>query len=249
MGASPSAGGRRPTPWSRRSGSAALGLLVVVLIALTSCGNDADDGGATPAGSRMLPIDDMEVHVVQRGLPAANAPLTVLFLHGASYTSRTWADRGVLDRVVDAGFRAVAVDLPGFGDSPATDRDPAAVLAALVTAVAPPGRVVVVSPSMSGRFSLALLAQPDPPALAGFVAVAPVGIDSFRRTADAPALPSLLVWGENDDVIPRSQADVLAAQLPGSRLELIPGAGHAPYDDEPDAFADVLIPFLRTLTG
>ena len=88
-----------------------------------------------------------------------------------------------------------------------------------------------------------------PPALAGFVAVAPVGIDSFRRTADAPALPSLLVWGEHDDVIPRSQADVLAAQLPGSRLEVIPGASHAPYDDEPDAFADVLLPFLRTLTG
>lgn len=179
-----------------------------------------------------------------------DAPLTVLFLHGASYGARTWAERGVLDRVSAGGYRGVAVDLPGYGDSPdiaGADIDPATFLAKLIDSVERADQVVLVSPSMSGRYSLALLAQRPELGLAGFVAVAPAGIDTFDRPPAAPVIPSLLVWGADDDVIPRDQADELLAELPGSRLEVIPSAGHAPYDDQPDAFSDVLLTFLRRL--
>ena len=42
----------------------------------------------------------------------------MLFLHGQAYSSQIWDDRGILDDVVDAGYRAVAVDLPGRGGTP-----------------------------------------------------------------------------------------------------------------------------------
>ena len=49
--------------------------------------------------------------------------VTVVFLHGKSYTSRIWDDRKILDRVAQAGWRAVSVDLPGYGDTPELSDD------------------------------------------------------------------------------------------------------------------------------
>ena len=40
---------------------------------------------------------------------------TVVFLHGARFTSDVWNEIGVLDIVANQGYHAVAPDLPGFG--------------------------------------------------------------------------------------------------------------------------------------
>ncbi len=59
----------------------------------------------------------MEVHdgIAYREEGPADAP-TALLVHGYPESSFMW--RGVLGAVVEAGWRAVAPDLPGFGDSP-----------------------------------------------------------------------------------------------------------------------------------
>ncbi len=44
---------------------------------------------------------------------AGSARGSVLFLHGANYTSQRWEEMGTLHLVANMGFRAVAVDLPG----------------------------------------------------------------------------------------------------------------------------------------
>jgi pimeloyl-ACP methyl ester carboxylesterase len=173
--------------------------------------------------------------------------LTVVFLHGATFTAEVWDRTGLLDRVAHAGYRAVAVDLPGFGRSPATHRPPAEVLAAFIRRVASPDRVVLVSPSMSGRFSLAMLAEQPDVQLAGFVPVAPIGTEDFHRASDAPPIPTLAIWGVDDDVVPVSGAAALRRQLPGARLVLIPNAGHAAYKDEPERFGTTLLRFVASL--
>lgn len=43
--------------------------------------------------------------------------VSVLLLHGARYTSSTWVDLGTLTALANAGYRAVAVDLPAHGSS------------------------------------------------------------------------------------------------------------------------------------
>lgn len=218
---------------------------VAVLLGSTGCSDDPEP----VAGTTTVQAGGVAFHAVVREPepdPATDT-LTVLFLHGGSYTSRIWAERGVLDRVAGAGHRAVAVDLPGSGATDATDAPPAAVLGALVEAVGPAGRVVVVSPSASGRYSLALLAEPSDEPLAGFVAVAPVAIRGFAPDPSVADIPALLVWGEDDDVIPLTEADVLRARLPNSELIEVPGGSHAPYDDQPEAFTEILLDFLARL--
>src|SRR5688572_25069784 len=44
--------------------------------------------------------------------------LPVLLLHGQRFHSKTWKELGTLDRLAKEGFRAIALDLPGFGASP-----------------------------------------------------------------------------------------------------------------------------------
>lgn len=217
--------------------------LAVSATAVAGCSKDEREPAV---GATIIDLDGLKVQTISRGPvhPKPGPRLTVLFLHGASFTSRIWDDRGIIDGVVDAGYWAVAADLPGFGRTPKAERPKEEFLAELVEAVAPPGEVVVVSPSKSGEWSLAMLERlPDVP-LAGFVGVAPIGITAFERPADAPELPALLIWGEDDQNVPIEKAHELEAKLPGSRLEVVAGAGHAVYDDDPEGFLRVLLPFL-----
>jgi len=57
-------------------------------------------------------------------------------------------------------------------------------------------------------------------------------------------LPVLLIWGEEDRLLPVSRAREAARQLPGARLEVIEGAGHTPQAERPDRFNRVLEDFL-----
>jgi len=60
----------------------------------------------------------------------------------------------------------------------------------------------------------------------------------------AEGLPTLIVWGRRDAVIPVEHAHHAARLIPGAQLEVFDGAGHFPYDDQPRRFTDVLIEFL-----
>lgn len=62
------------------------------------------------------------------------------------------------------------------------------------------------------------------------------------------SLPTLLIWGARDPIIPVAHAHVAHAALPTSRLEIIDTAGHFPHHSEPARFATVLADFLATTT-
>jgi pimeloyl-ACP methyl ester carboxylesterase len=60
----------------------------------------------------------------------------------------------------------------------------------------------------------------------------------------AETLPLLIVWGENDPIIPVAHAHEAHAQLPGSRLEIFEDAGHVPQLERPGRFIAVLERFV-----
>ncbi len=67
--------------------------------------------------------------------------------------------------------------------------------------------------------------------------------DSYDRL---PALerPTLIVTGDGDRVIPGSSSDVLHARIPGARLEVVAGAGHLFFVEQPEPTARLLEEFL-----
>jgi pimeloyl-ACP methyl ester carboxylesterase len=58
--------------------------------------------------------------------------------------------------------------------------------------------------------------------------------------------PSLVVWGDDDKVVPISAAERFKAALPNSRLEIVKGAGHAVEMEKPADLANLVLPFLAT---
>jgi pimeloyl-ACP methyl ester carboxylesterase len=59
-------------------------------------------------------------------------------------------------------------------------------------------------------------------------------------------IPTLIVWGARDGIIPVDHAYAAHEAIPGSRLEIIEGAGHFPHVEEPVRFVEVLTDFVRT---
>jgi pimeloyl-ACP methyl ester carboxylesterase len=58
------------------------------------------------------------------------------------------------------------------------------------------------------------------------------------------AVPTLLIWGENDPLGGADVAQAAAASIPGARLELL-AAGHAPWLGHPDRTATLVRDFAR----
>jgi len=59
-------------------------------------------------------------------------------------------------------------------------------------------------------------------------------------------LPTLIVWGDADPIIPVEHGRAAHEAMPGSRLEVFPGVGHYPHAEAPERFAEVLLEFLST---
>jgi pimeloyl-ACP methyl ester carboxylesterase len=62
----------------------------------------------------------------------------------------------------------------------------------------------------------------------------------------AQAVPTLIVWGDHDTIIPVEHAYAAHEAMPGSRLEIFPGIGHFPQSEDPQHFVDVLADFVDT---
>jgi pimeloyl-ACP methyl ester carboxylesterase len=91
----------------------------------------------------------------------------------------------------------------------------------------------------------------DPHARRAFVHTVRSVIDPSGQRVDArdrlylsQEVPSLIVWGEEDPIIPVAHGRRAHDLMPGSRLEVLPGAGHFPFNDDPGRFAAVLRDFI-----
>ena len=56
--------------------------------------------------------------------------------------------------------------------------------------------------------------------------------------------PTLVVAGDRDRTVPLAAKAWLAAAIPGARLAVVPGSGHATPFDQPDVFNRLLLEFL-----
>ena len=57
-------------------------------------------------------------------------------------------------------------------------------------------------------------------------------------------LPTLLVWGEHDAMVPVGIGQLYRQAIPGARLTVIKRCGHAVYMERPDAFLSEVLVFL-----
>src|SRR4051794_8393391 len=71
-------------------------------------------------------------------------------------------------------------------------------------------------------------------------------IDARDRLYLSADVPTLVVWGERDRIIPMQHGRQAADLMPHSRFEVIPGAGHFPFNYDPERFAGLLREFIAS---
>ncbi len=191
---------------------------------------------------RQLVIGGAKVHYLEAG---DNSDPDVLFLHGMKFSSQTWNDLGTLDFFESKGFHPIAVDLPGFGKSDDLSMEKDAILLALMENLAP-AKPVIVAPSFSGGYSLPVVAD-DPSCLSGFVAIAPTNIPDYAERLKGNPLPTLAIWGSNDEIVPVENADLLCRSMANIRKIVFKDAGHPCYLTETEEFHRELLAFFRSV--
>jgi pimeloyl-ACP methyl ester carboxylesterase len=71
-----------------------------------------------------------------------------------------------------------------------------------------------------------------------------VAADHLRDHLKDIHVPTLIVWGENDKIIPIASADYIHRTITGSKLITVPQCGHAPGMEKPKEYLDIVLPFL-----
>jgi pimeloyl-ACP methyl ester carboxylesterase len=71
-------------------------------------------------------------------------------------------------------------------------------------------------------------------------------VSATDRLYLAALMPSLVIWGDRDPLIPVEHAQVAHRALPHNRLEIFEGAGHFPQLHDPMRFAYTLIEFMES---
>lgn len=68
-------------------------------------------------------------------------------------------------------------------------------------------------------------------------------LDRFR----ALQMPTLLVWGSHDQILPAHHLENAKRELPDAQFHLFRGVGHMPQTEVPGDFLDVVVPFLEAV--
>jgi pimeloyl-ACP methyl ester carboxylesterase len=200
---------------------------------------------------RMIQTNKGTIHAYVEG----NGP-AILLLHGY-HPDNDWQvwDHNV-EALAKAGFTVYAVDMLGYGQSSGERGDhsqQAAVLLALMDAeeleAATIGGV-----SWGGMIALEVtLAAPE--RVKRLILVDSAGAGHFaEELLERITCPTLVVWGEDDSVLPLANAAWFGAAIPNSRVETIPDVtegegvppwgGHHPMRFKPEQFNRIVTDFL-----
>lgn len=198
--------------------------------------------GLTPGSSPIFYREVLPFHRAHR--------VDVVLLHGKAFSSRTWEQLGTLQLLAQRGYRAVALDLPGFGNSaPSKEASTEAGRAELLERVLQDLHVqnaVLVSPSLSGHYALPFLMRGHHQ-LRGFVPIAPASTQNYTQEQfQAVKTPTLILYGELDRTLARESLRQLR-HLPNHSTVKLRNAGHACYLHKPQDFHLELLAFLDHL--
>jgi pimeloyl-ACP methyl ester carboxylesterase len=127
-----------------------------------------------------------------------------------------------------------------------------------MTQVAPPDLPKYVFHDPAGPAARALFSLPDDPEQAAIAKtrltwamgssgkfIWPIPDKGLKKRIHRVQASSLLVWGQDDQLVPLAYADEFARRLSRARIEIVKDAGHAPHLEQPQATAELIRAFLE----
>ncbi|MCK0177224.1 alpha/beta fold hydrolase [Mycolicibacterium sp. F2034L] len=74
-------------------------------------------------------------------------------------------------------------------------------------------------------------------------------VSALNRLHLSAELPTMVIWGDQDRIIPVEHAYAVQQALPSCRLEVLGGVGHFPHVERPGVVVDLLSQFIDTTEG
>ncbi len=201
-----------------------------------------------------------KIIMTKRGLIYANVEGSgpaLLLAHGyhPDSTWQVWEHN--ITTLAQAGFTVYALDLLGYGRSGGERLDHRQQAQALLQLMDAEGlqSAVVGGVSWGGMIAIEMaLMAPD--RVERLLLVDSAGAGHFaEEELEQIACPTLVVWGEDDSVIPLANAAWFGAAIPNCRVEVIAGVteqegvppwgGHHPMRFKPDEFNRIATDFLQ----
>ncbi|MDQ3835431.1 MAG: alpha/beta fold hydrolase, partial [Thermoproteota archaeon] len=71
-----------------------------------------------------------------------------------------------------------------------------------------------------------------------------IGKNNLNNIGEKKGIPTLIIWGMHDKVIPVQHCEVFRTAIKGSTAVVIPGTGHAPFTEKPALVCEYLHRFL-----
>ena len=71
-----------------------------------------------------------------------------------------------------------------------------------------------------------------------------VATEGVKDRIGAITIPTLVVWGGADELVPLEQGRAYAAGISGAKFVVVPECGHGPAIEKPREFLDAVIPFV-----
>jgi pimeloyl-ACP methyl ester carboxylesterase len=180
----------------------------------------------------------------------------ILLAHGSHPENnwRVWEHN--VSALADAGFAVYALDLLGYGHSGGKMLDHRQQAQALLDLMDAEGlrTAIVGGVSWGGMVALELVLS-APKRVDRLILVDSAGVGYYsEEQMESISCPTLVVWGEDDSVIPVVNAAWFGAAIPDCRVETIPDVteqegvpqwgGHHPMRFRPDEFNRIAIKFL-----
>ncbi len=171
---------------------------------------------------------------------------TVVMLHGASFTADVWVKTGTIDAISRIGWKAVAIDMPGYGKSEKGNFSSVSSFLSVFLNKVSIDNFVIMGASLGGKEALDYATLHSEKIL-GMILVGAVGVwlyeDRLSKLQDKPAL---LIWGSEDAISPKENYQTLLKYLKNARLEII-GKIHPCYLEEPERFNSAVVSFLKSI--
>jgi len=90
-----------------------------------------------------------------------------------------------------------------------------------------------------------LLVNPTPTFIFKRHLDATYGLKTYERLPQI-VMPTLVITGANDVLIPARNSEILAERIPGARLHIIPNVGHAFFNEAREEFLKEFVPFVKS---
>lgn len=171
----------------------------------------------------------------------------VLGIHGWSQRNgwHTWEP--LIMPLGEAGFYALSVDMPGWGQSKSWGSEPLSsgqAVAAILAILDATGKrnAALMGKSWGGR--VALQAALDHPLKVSKLILTAPAYNDFSRLSEL-VQPILLAWSEDDPVIPFEYATRFEANVPHIEVVSYPSGGHSAAQKNADDFAPRALTFLK----